>query len=62
MSLNKAEREGKEHRAKGKPKSTGPHNKLFPSDSEKKNKVDFDNAYDAEDKRRSRMLLSPKRL
>ena len=53
MSLNKAEREGKKHRAEGKSKSTGKYNKWFPSESDKRNKVDFDNSYDTEDGRRS---------
>ena len=60
MARNKAEQEGKQHRAEGKSKSTGKYNKWFPSDSDRRNKTDFDNAYDAEDKRRSQKSKSKK--
>lgn len=52
MARNKAEREGKQHRAEGKDKSSGKYNKTFPSKSDRRNKADFDRAYDKEDKER----------
>ena len=52
--MNKAEREGKAHRAAGKSKGSGKYNKLFPSEQEKRNKTDFDNAWNDEDIRRSK--------
>ena len=50
---NKAEKRGREHRAAGKSRSTLPSNKWFPTDKQKRDLVDEQNAWDAEDRART---------
>ena len=56
--MNKAEREGQEARQEGKPRSSNPYDKWFPSDSDKQNKADWKIGYDREDKARERKSKS----
>ena len=54
MPENKAEKQGRIARAEGKPLSSNPYDKFFPSDSDKRNKVDWINGWKQEDEARSR--------
>lgn len=55
MAKSKAEREGELARAEGKSRSSSPYNKWFPSDSDKRNHVDWLIGWDRENEKRQQM-------